>query len=353
MILPPTPEHLRLAAETIARGELIGMPTETVYGLAGDAFNVTAVGRIFAAKERPTFDPLIVHVTSPSTPDPVRELDERGVVAAAELGANARARAEALMRAFWPGPLTLVLPKHARVPDLVTSGLPSVAVRAPRHPVAQALLAAAGTPLAAPSANRFGRISPTSAADVEAELGDRVPLILDGGRCEVGVESTVLAIGPDGALTLLRPGGTPIEQIERIAGARAQVIARSAPGVSAASPGLLDSHYAPRTPLILLAGLVSEAPPLPEALPSTIGLLAQSGDAEKISEALRRRTQRSVIVRVLSPTGDREEAARNLFAALRALDDSNAKLLLAEPCTDESGLGHAIGDRLRRASSRS
>src|SRR5438046_2722678 len=189
MIVPPTTENLRRAAELIARGELVGLPTETVYGLAGDAFNAAAVAKIFAAKDRPTFDPLIVHVAPiPRGQAGIDVLQARGVIDAAALDSTARARAEALMGAFWPGPLTLVLPRQACVPDLVTSGLPTVAVRVPRHPVALALLAQAGTPLAAPSANRFGRISPTSARDVEAELGGELALILDGGRCDVGVE---------------------------------------------------------------------------------------------------------------------------------------------------------------------
>jgi L-threonylcarbamoyladenylate synthase len=226
-----------------------------------------------------------------------------------------------------------------------------VAVRSPRHRVALALLDEAGTPLAAPSANRFGRISPTSAEDVESELGDRVPLILDGGRCLVGVESTVLAVGAHGELTLLRPGGTPIELIERVAGARPIVATRAAPG-AAPSPGMLDSHYAPRTPLILLDVPLEQMPRLPGDLPPRVGLLVQAGDPDEAAERLRRRTGRAVVARALSATGDREEAARNLFAVLRALDASGAELLLAEPCDDERGLGHAIGDRLRRAASR-
>lgn len=191
-LLQPTAENLARAGEALRRGELVGMPTETVYGLAGNALDAEAVARIFAVKERPTFDPLIVHVA----PE-LRGLDAFGeaeLVDVAALDGDARTHIEALISRFWPGPLTLVLPRGARVPDLVTSGLATVAVRMPRHPVAQALIRAAQRPLAAPSANRFGRISPTSAADVQAELGDRIGLILDGGSSEVGVESTVLAI---------------------------------------------------------------------------------------------------------------------------------------------------------------
>ncbi|HZS39533.1 MAG TPA: L-threonylcarbamoyladenylate synthase [Polyangia bacterium] len=353
MIVPPTTENLRRAAELLARGELVGLPTETVYGLAGDAFNATAVARIFAAKERPTFDPLIVHVAPiPPAQSAIDVLAAREVIDAAALDATARARAEALMRAFWPGPLTLVLPRHARVPDLVTSGLPTVAVRVPHHPVALALLAERETPLAAPSANRFGRISPTSARDVEAELGDALALILDGGPCAIGVESTVVAIAPGGELRLLRPGGTPIEELERVTGAR-PILTRAPVEGAPPSPGMLAGHYAPAKRLILLggpAGDPGDASLRGLELPARVGLLAQSGDAAERAASFARATGREVEARVLSATGNLEEAARNLFAGLRALDESAASLLFAEPCTVERGLGHAIRDRLRRAS---
>jgi L-threonylcarbamoyladenylate synthase len=352
MIVAPSEENVRRAAELLARGELVAMPTETVYGLAGDAFDAAAVARIFATKERPTFDPLIVHVAPiPESEDAIDALAARQVIDPTSLDATARARAMALMRAFWPGPLTLVLPRSARIPDLVTSGLPTVAVRVPRHPVALALLTATRSPLAAPSANRFGRISPTSADDVAAELGDRVPLILDGGRCPVGVESTVIAIGSGGELQLLRPGGTPLESIEQVAGARVITTAPTIAGAMA-SPGMLESHYAPRKRLILLRGPAGDAddPALrTSALPSRLGLLAQAGDADERSRRFARATGREVVTRVLSASGDLEEAARNLFAALRGLDDSTAELLFAEPCSSDRGLGHAIRDRLERA----
>jgi L-threonylcarbamoyladenylate synthase len=352
MIVAPSEENVRRAAELLARGELVAMPTETVYGLAGDAFDAAAVARIFATKKRPTFDPLIVHVAPiPDSEDAIDTLATRQVIDASALDATARARALALMRAFWPGPLTLVLPRGARIPDLVTSGLPTVAVRVPRHPVALALLTATRSPLAAPSANRFGRISPTSADDVAAELGDRVPLILDGGRCQVGVESTVIAIESGGELRLLRPGGTPLGSIEHIAGAHAITTAPTIAGAMS-SPGMLESHYAPRKRLILLRGPAGDAddPVLrTNALPSRLGLLAQTGDADERSRRFAQATGREVVTRVLSASGDLEEAARNLFAALRALDDSPAELLFAEPCASDRGLGNAIRDRLERA----
>jgi L-threonylcarbamoyladenylate synthase len=231
----------------------------------------------------------------------------------------------------------------------VTSGLPSVAVRLPRHPVAQALLERCGFPLAAPSANRFGRISPTSAADVLAELGSRIDLILDGGRCEVGVESTVVRVRLDGGLELLRPGGIGRAAIEAAAG---QPLV--AAGGERASPGLLASHYAPRTRLWLLPGAAErelEAAARRARLPSgaPLGVLLQRGDERERAEGLGRALGRPVTARVLSPGGQPAEAARRLFGCLRELDAAAVVALFAEPCPDEEGLMHAIADRLRRA----
>jgi L-threonylcarbamoyladenylate synthase len=328
-------EGVDRAAQLLRAGDIVAIPTETVYGLAAVAFDERAVARVFSVKERPVFDPLIVHLGDPNLDD---------VVDIGRMSAAARRTVAALTQAFWPGPLTLVLPRGPRVPDLVTSGLDTVAVRMPRHPLALAVIRAAGAPLAAPSANRFGRISPTSAADVLAELGDRIPLVLDGGPCAVGVESTVVAVGENGELTLLRPGGVSPEAIERIAGTppRWTSIA-DAP----ASPGMLPSHYAPRKRLVLL-----EPGRLPElGKLRTLGLLAFSGDEPAAASALAARTGRAVVARVLSPLGDLEQAARGLFAALRWLDASPAEILLAEPVPG-GGLGHAIRDRLARAAGR-
>ena len=348
-LLHPTPENIARAAETLRRGELVGMPTETVYGLAGNALDAEAASRIFAAKERPTFDPLIVHV-APEVMG-LASLEQLGLIDGTKISTTVRKQAESLVHAFWPGPLTLVLPRGPRVPDLVTSGLPRVAVRMPRHPVAQALIRASGVPLAAPSANRFGRISPTSAADVVSELGDRIGLVLDGGPCQLGVESTVLLLD-DEAPVLLRPGGLPREDVERVLG-RPVARATQRSEIAQLSPGLLASHYAPRKPLHLLNGPVSErleSATFSGVLPSTIGLLAQRGDASELKARLERSTGRRVHVDVLSARGELDEAARRLFAALRALDASDAEVLFAEPCPSEAGLGFAIVDRLRRAS---
>jgi L-threonylcarbamoyladenylate synthase len=356
-IVSPTPEGIARAAKLLREGQVVGMPTETVYGLAGAAFDEKAIARIFRTKERPTFDPLIVHVDE-GTHD-VDALARLGLVDPSRLDDAARACVNDLVRAFWPGPLTVVLPRADKVPDLVTSGLDTVALRQPRHPVARALIAAAGTPLAAPSANRFGRISPTSAADVVAELGDRIEIVLDGGPCEIGLESTVLSIGEGGELTVLRPGGTPADLIARTLSRPVRVADLSqidTPEPAILAPGMLASHYAPRKPLVLLprrvAGLTDEVVRDElhgDALPNRLGLLAAAGDPKKVAETFAALTNRTVTTRVLSAAGDPEEAARNLFASLRALDDSPAEVLFAEPFPDDDGLGHAIRDRLRRA----
>ncbi len=364
----PDPAGIAAAAAILRGGGLVAMPTETVYGLAGDAFHELALARIFDVKERPTFDPLIVHVTAGAAPLRLADLQSARLVDPARLTGRLREAADALIARFWPGPLTLVLPKRDDVPDLATSGLRSVAVRMPAHPVAQALLAAAGTPLAAPSANRFGRISPTSAEAVMDELGDRIPLILDGGRCAVGVESTVLSVGQHaeqpGALVLLRPGAVSAAVIEAAAGlpvaTLAEPVARAGPQ---ASPGLLESHYAPRVPLALLPAPVAHLAPARAreiaraagAPPgAVVGLLLLGGPVEPAATAFATATGLEVHARALSAAGDLAEVAHSLFAELRAIDRALAHqdeaVLFCEPCAPTPGLGHAIADRLRRAS---
>lgn len=322
-VLAATAENIAEVAAMLRRGELAAIPTETVYGLAGLATDDGALAQIFAAKDRPTFDPLIVHV--PAARARLAALEEDGLVS----GVASAALVDRLLAAFWPGPLTLVLPRGPRVPDLAASGLPTVAVRSPRHPVAQALLDAAG-PLAAPSANRFGRISPTSAADVVAELSGRVPVVLDGGPCAVGLESTIVAVDEAG-LRLLRPGGAPAEAIEAVAGTKLV-----AGGEKIAAPGMLPGHYAPRKRLVLLDGPVASGTTAPAG--RLAALLFDPDAAGRLGE---------VAARVLGPTP--EDAARGLFAALRALDACDADLIVAEPCPWPEGLGHAIRDRLARA----
>lgn len=304
---------LERAAAHLRAGELVAIPTETVYGLAANALDAAACLRIFEAKERPAFDPLIVHVHA----------RERAL----ELCEPPPAEALALMDAFWPGPLTLVLRKRAEVPDVVTSGLDTVALRQPAHALTAHLLARLPFPLAAPSANLFGRTSPTTAEHVAEQLGERVAYILDGGPCSVGVESTIVGWEQERAV-LFRPGGTPLESIERIVGRVDPAQQRVLP----AAPGMLAAHYAPRTPL--------ELGDIEAALERRAG--------QRVAVLAFERPRRAHACRVLSTRGDLAEAARNLFSSLRELDAAGAELIVAE-CVPEVGLGRAINDRLRRA----
>lgn len=302
------------AAAALARGGLVGLPTETVYGLAADAQSDKAVAAIFAAKGRPRFNPLIVHVPS---------LD------AAERLAVMPPDARRLADAFWPGPLTLVLPRRrdSGISDLATAGLDTVAVRVPAHPIARAVLAATGLPLAAPSANRSGHVSPTTAAHVASDLGDAVAVILDAGPTGIGLESTVVGFEGDRAV-LLRPGGLPRVEVERVLGAPLLVPEHDPERPT--SPGMLVKHYAPAAPLRLDARdvRVGEA------------LLA-------FGPALPPGAERATAIVNLSPSGDLTEAAAHLFAALRALDE-NADRIAVMPIPGH-GLGEAINDRLKRA----
>jgi L-threonylcarbamoyladenylate synthase len=307
------------AAEIIKRGGIVAFPTETVYGLGADAFNPIAIARIFEVKKRPYFDPLIIHIARPA--------DLEKIVL------NIPSKAKKLIDRFWPGPLTLVLPKRQEVPDIVTAGLPTVAVRIPSHPIALELIELADCPIAAPSANPFGYVSPTTADHVRDQLGDQVDFILDGGSCEVGVESTIVSF-VEGEPRLLRPGGIPLEEVESVIG---MVAVGSINKEKPSAPGMLPKHYAPHTP-ILLDWSEKDAAKYGNR---KIGLLAfhKISPSSKFSQ-----------VEVLSEKGDLREAAANLFSAIRRLDDSGLDLILAES-VPEVGLGRAIMDRLRRASS--
>jgi L-threonylcarbamoyladenylate synthase len=308
-------KDLSIAASLLRGGEIVGIPTETVYGLAANAFSDAAVLKVFVAKQRPAFDPLIVHV---GERDSVHRV-------ARELPPGA----EALMEAFWPGPLTLVLPKRMEVPGIVTSGLDTVGVRMPAHPLTLELLCAIEFPLAAPSANPFGYVSPTSAQHVADQLGDRIPYILDGGPCAVGVESTIVGWEHDRWI-LYRPGGTALEAIEAVIGSVSLAVKQVLP----AAPGMLESHYAPRKPVQV--GEVCEL--LPQLQGKRIGVIAFQMEYP-VHRCIR-----------LSPSGDLNEAARTLFSVLRELDSSDCDVILAERFPEE-GLGRAINDRLRRAAS--
>ncbi len=324
---PPPADELTLAARCLQRGGLVALPTETVYGLGANAFDPRAVAAIFAVKQRPRFDPLIVHV-----PD-ISWLDR--------LATEVNPLAQRLAEAFWPGPLTLVLPRRETIPDLVVAGLPTVALRVPSHPLALTLLQRTGLPLAAPSANRFGGVSPTCAAHVREGLGQMVDMVLDGGDCGVGVESTIVGFGDDGRPVLLRPGGVALERLDAVAG---MAIARPGEGkggevaATVVAPGMLRRHYSPGTPVRLFEA----GGKLPTAAADELAgllLLAPRPDCETASFA---------VVETLSANGDLDEAARNLFAALRRLDASAATAIAAE-LAPEQGLGRAINDRLRRA----
>ena len=311
------------AAAVLAAGEPVALPTETVYGLAADALRPEAVVKIFEAKERPFFDPLIVHLPTRGWRDEL-----------AEIPAESRALVAVLTERFWPGPLTLVLPRRAVVPDVVTAGLSTVAVRMSAHPVFRAVLARFGRPLAAPSANRFGRISPTTAAHVQAELAGRIPLILDGGPTQHGVESTIVAV-EGGRLRMLRAG--PVTAHE-LAGASGCLFATEpAAGAQPEAPGQLANHYAPGTPL----HLIDNATELTPGSGVRAGLLAWK---RMPAHDYRRFAQ----VEWLSERGDMREAAAGLFAKLRRLDEAGLDVILAEKLP-ETGLGVAIMDRLRKA----
>ncbi len=309
MISTATPDTIAEAAALLRAGRLVAFPTETVYGLGGDATNGRAVARIFAAKGRPRFNPLIVHV-----PD----------LAAAETIAEFDGRARDVAGRFWPGPLTLVLPRRAdsALSLLACAGLDTVAVRVPSHPVAQALLRGAGVPVAAPSANRSGRVSPTEAAHVR-ELGRRVALVIDGGKCAIGLESTILDLtGVTPAV--LRAGGVTLEALSAALG---DIALPSADPARPRAPGQLQSHYAPSLPVRLDAV---------DARPGEV-LLAFGEAPDGFAE-----------IHYLSRNSDLEEAAANLFALLRAVDLPRFSAIAAMP-VPERGLGRAINDRLRRA----
>jgi L-threonylcarbamoyladenylate synthase len=314
MILAATREAIAAAADLIRRGEIVAFPTETVYGLGANATDAGAVARIFAAKARPSFNPLIVHIDSAAMLENV----------AAAVSPTAAALAER----FWPGPLTIVVPKTERICDITTAGLSSVAVRMPDHPVARAFIGAAGCPIAAPSANPFGYVSPTTAAHVGTQLGAQIPLILDGGPCRVGVESTIVSFLDDEP-ALLRAGGIALEDIEGVIGPLRAVTEGAVP----TAPGQLPRHYAPRTPIVIVGS--------PRQVTARAGaaLLLPGPHAE---------TEGFAHVRLLSDDGALTTVAANLFAALRDLDAAGFVRIYAV-AVPETGLGRAIMDRLRRA----
>ena len=320
------------AATCLRQGGLVAFPTETVYGLGVHALDPVAVRKLFEAKERPAHDPLIVHVPSL---DDARHLVSVVSPAAAALAAH-----------FWPGPLTLVLPKSRIVPDEVTAGLPSVAIRVPSHPVAQALLRAAGIPIAAPSANLFSRPSPTRAAHVVADLDGRIDMVVDGGPAPVGVESTVVDV-TGASPRVLRPGGVSFEALAAVLGTQPLAAAPVDTSGPMPSPGLLERHYSPRAPLTVYEG---EAVQVIAALRAAaaaagqagrrVGLLLMDGDRVDAPNGE---------MRALGPLADPDAVAANLYAALRELDATGVDVILAHGVADTRGIGAALRDRLRRA----
>lgn len=309
-------KDIKEAIEILKSGEVIGMPTETVYGLAGNAYNTEAITKIFTVKNRPTFDPLIVHTSSiERVHEFVSEIPEK---------------AQLLAKHFMPGPLTLLLPKKEVISDLVTSGLDTVAVRIPNHLLALQLLENLDFPLAAPSANPFGYISPTSAQHVDNQLGDKVKYILDGGECTVGIESSIIGFFDD-EIVVLRKGGLAIEEIDAIVG-KVRIEEHSSSNPKA--PGMLKSHYAPRTRLLFTGDSL--------LIEEDISKIAYLG-FDKFHTSIPQENQL-----LLSPAGDLNQAAKNLFAYMRLLDARGFDKIYTD-LLPEKGLGRAINDRIKRA----
>jgi L-threonylcarbamoyladenylate synthase len=335
-LLDSSASSVARAAECLRGGGLVAFPTETVYGLGVHALDEGAVRRLFEAKGRPAADPLIVHV-----------LDVAGAKTLVRPGADT-SLLERLGARFWPGPLTLVLPKSPRVPDVVTAGLDTVAVRVPAHPVARALLEAAHIPVAAPSANLFSRPSPTRAEHVLHDLDGRIDFVIDAGSTDVGLESTVLDLS-DGAPVVLRPGAVTVAMLREALGTAVGIRDRTATD-PARSPGLLEKHYAPRTPLTLYEGRHASARLAADAIEASrrgerIGVLVPDEDARRFDESAFR-------VVTLGRRGDQAAMAARLYAALREADAAGADALYALGIDDDAGLGAAITDRLRRAAAR-
>ncbi len=310
-------ETIQQAANIIKSGGLVAFPTETVYGLGADGFNPIAAAKIFEAKNRPTFNPLILHINSLEMLESIAFINDE--------------RTEKLIRKFWAGPLTLVLKKKDSVPDIITSGHPTVAVRMPANEIALELIEKAGVPIAAPSANAFGFLSPTKAEHVKKQLGDKIDMILDGGSTDVGVESTIIEVD-DHNYYLLRPGGLPVEEIEKIVGTLKVKVSESNPN----SPGQLKYHYSTAKPIKFFDRTNINQ------IKTDDGVLFFSEIDESID---------CDIKRVLSPDGNLRIAAANLFKVLHELEESSAKTIYVERVPEE-GLGKAIMDRLTKATNK-
>jgi len=345
------------AVAHLRSGRTVALPTETVYGLAADAFNSAAVEAIFVAKKRPHSDPLIVHVGESHRT--LAKLAADGIVDGSKLTEVARRIVEGLTARFWPGPLTLLLPKGPKIDSSITAGHALVAVRHPDHPVFMEILARLGQPIVAPSANLFGRISPTCADHVYRQLNGRIPLIVDGGECRVGLESTILRIESDGNLTLLRPGGTPVEGIEAALGRRVRLLdAKEAENRAPLAPGCMSSHYAPTKPTRMIASLddvkaLGEAMTAGHDFPTRVGLLlTRQGSTLAPTLSFTFPATRWDIEHL--PVDDQgRDAAAGLFSALHRLDTLPLELILVETPTSNQHLWRATRDRLKRATARS
>ncbi|MFA6596198.1 MAG: L-threonylcarbamoyladenylate synthase [Ignavibacteriaceae bacterium] len=309
-------DQIKIAAEIIRKGGLVAFPTETVYGLGADGLNPVAVAKIFEVKNRPTFNPLILHIENEDRLKTVCEIPNEKVYD--------------LIEEFWPGPLTFVLPKKPNVPEIVTAGLNSVAVRMPDNQIALELIKQSGTPIAAPSANLFGQLSPTRAGHVQKQLGDKIDMILDGGNCSVGIESTILLIEKE-EITLLRPGGVPLESIREVIG-EIKLFPKKSDRPN--SPGQLPFHYSPQTPILMLT-----IENIEKHKNEKIGAIFFKENDWKFN------FEKEII---LSQSGSLSEAAANLFSTLHKLDDLQLDCILIEPFPQE-GLGVALMDRIQRA----
>ena len=326
-IMPPDNKHLSEAASLLQAGEVVGMPTETVYGLAANAYNPDAIKKIFTAKGRPQDNPLIVHIAS------VEQIPE--------LVSSFPDTAQTLAAAFWPGPLTMILPKSPKVPCETTGGLDTVALRMPAHPAARQLIAQAGIPLAAPSANTSGRPSPTTALHVYQDMNGKIPLILDGGSCAFGVESTVIAVGQE-RVRILRPGGITAEMLQQVVPnveIDDGVLHRVADNAKVASPGMKYKHYAPKADVIILDGSFAEFCRYVNRHVKESGVYALVFEHEEVP---------GIPCLAYGKQGNGLSQAQGLFSGLRKLDEYGAKTVYAR-CPEKNGIGLAVYNRLIRA----
>jgi len=348
-ILPPTTENLQMVSEQIKNGSIGALPTETVYGLAGNLRNEQSILNIFQTKNRPSFDPLIVHTAYDpelNAKQVLYKLEDKNLINLNGFSSDALLKTENLIEAFWPGALTLIFPKGDEVSDLITSGLNTVALRMPKHPYFQEVLKRSQCEICAPSANRFGRISPTQSNHVLTELEGKIPWILDGGNCKIGIESTIVFINLTGEVQLLRPGAIEKEKIEEILNEPVVSSCSNIKSNKPLSPGTLKSHYAPKKPLFLFHS-TSELSTQFDCNKKTAILFFQENDLEQFTQA--HKEANLSCYQILTKNGEPAVAAKNLFASLRTLDESTAEILYAQTCPTNKGLEFAINDRLKRA----